>query len=156
MQKPGAKGLADLKIRVAEMGDAGAIAGLMSELGYETRVAEMEMRLEPILKDSAYQTLVAISQGRLCGVVATVCHLSHEHNDVGARIIALVVSKEMRGRGIGGELVRAAEEGLIAKNITRVALNTRFERKDAHEFYEGLGYVKNGFRFVKTLGGLAD
>src|SRR5436305_2674338 len=114
MQPSGDKALTDLKIRMAEMGDAGAIAALMSELGYETRVAEMEMRLEPILKDSAYQTLVAINHGKVCGVIGTVCHLSHEHNDVGARIIALVVNREMRERGIGRELVRAAEQDLIA------------------------------------------
>jgi hypothetical protein len=31
------------------------------------------------------------------------------------------------------------------------AVNTRFERKDAHQFYESLGYTRNGFRFVKNL-----
>jgi hypothetical protein len=32
-----------------------------------------------------------------------------------------------------------------------VAVNTRFERKEAHEFYEKTGYTRNGFRFVKEL-----
>jgi hypothetical protein len=45
----------------------------------------------------------------------------------------------------------AAEKDLAQKNIRRVAVNTRFERKDAHEFYENVGYRRNGFRFVKEL-----
>jgi hypothetical protein len=44
----------------------------------------------------------------------------------------------------------------MARNIDRLAVNTRFEREEAHEFYEKLGYVRNGFRFVKNLPAGAD
>ena len=37
-----------------------------------------------------------------------------------------------------------------ARWLTRIAVNTSFERKDAHAFYERLGYTRNGFRFVKN------
>jgi GNAT superfamily N-acetyltransferase len=148
--------LSDLTIRVAGMGDAASLAGLMCELGYETRTAEMEMRLEPVMRSPAYQTLVAVSDGRVCGMIGTLCQHSYEHNDIGARIIAMVVTEKMRGKGVGSELLRAAEQDLMAKNVNRVALNSRFKREKAHEFYESHGYEKNGFRLVKTLGGLAD
>lgn len=148
--------MAGLTIRAAEVADAAALAALMCELGYETRTADMEMRLETILKDSRYLTLVAVSDGKICGMIGCFCQSSYEHNDPGGRIMALVVSREMRGRGIGGELLRAAERDFLAKNINRIAINTRFERKEAHEFYEKEGYVRNGFRFVKELPGTAD
>ena len=45
---------------------------------------------------------------------------------------------------------------LAGKNIRRVAVNTHFERKEAHEFYEKAGYTRNGFRFVKELPMPAD
>jgi len=32
----------------------------MAKLGYPTRAAEMQMRLEPILQDSRYRTFVAV------------------------------------------------------------------------------------------------
>jgi ribosomal protein S18 acetylase RimI-like enzyme len=143
-------------IRPAEATDAEVLAELMGELGYETRASEMEMRLETILKDPNYQTFVSVSGGKVCGMIGCSVQHSYEHNNVGARILALIVSKSMRGQGVGKELVRAAENDLMAKNISRVALNTRFARKEAHEFYEKLGYEKNGFRFVKTLQGTAD
>ena len=146
----------DLTIRVAELADASALAALMCELGYETRTADMEMRLESILTDARYKTFVAVSTGKICGMIGTFCHYSYEHNDMGGRILALVVGENMRGRGAGRKLVVAAENDFAQRNIRRIALDTRFERKDAHEFYEKFGYAKNGFRFVKNLATAAD
>jgi GNAT superfamily N-acetyltransferase len=148
--------VAELTIRPAELTDFQAIASLMGELGYPTRAAEMQMRLEPILQDSRYRTFVAVRDGKVCGMVGTFCYLSYEHNNVGGRILALVVSEKMRGRGIGRALIAAAEKDFTERNITRVAVNTRFTREDAHQFYESLGYTRNGFRFVKTLLAMAD
>jgi ribosomal protein S18 acetylase RimI-like enzyme len=71
-------------------------------------------------------------------------------------ILALVVSKEVRGRGVGQALIAAAEKDLAQRNIRRVAVLARFERKQAHEFYEKLGYTKNGFRLLKELPMPAD
>jgi ribosomal protein S18 acetylase RimI-like enzyme len=143
-----------ISIRPAEKSDAAALAQLMDELGYPTQPAEMETRLESILNDSHYRTFVATSSGQVCGMIGTCSLYSHEHNDVGGRIMALVVSEKVRGQGVGRELIRTAENDFIGRGIRRIALNTRFHRVDAHRFYEKLGYAKNGYRFVKELEGL--
>ena len=148
--------VAELVIRPAELTDVHSIASLMEELGYPTRAAEMQMRLEPILQDSRYRTFVAVRGGKIAGMIGTFCYLSYEHNNVGGRILALVVTEKMRGHGIGRALVNAAEKDFTERNITRVAVNTRFTREDAHSFYESIGYTRNGFRFVKTLSAMAD
>lgn len=146
----------NVTIRAAEFSDAAILASLMGELGYETRTAKMEMRLEVILKDSRSATLVAVNEGRVCGMIGAQSRYSYEHNGPAGRILALVVTKAMRDRGIGRRLLAAAEENLAARNIRRVAVNTRFERKEAHEFYDRMGYERNGFRFFKNLPGSAD
>jgi GNAT superfamily N-acetyltransferase len=146
----------DLAIRAAELGDADALAALVTELGYKTRNSEMRMRLESILVDPRYRTFVAIKQGRVCGMIGTFCHYSYEYNDPSGRIIALVVASDSRGHGIGRQLIVRAENDFAQRDIRRVAVNTRFERKEAHEFYERLGYTRNGFRFVKNLATAAD
>lgn len=148
--------IVDVVVRKAELADSAALASLMCELGYETRTAEMEMRLEPIIKDSSYRTFVAITGGKVCGMIGTFCYYSYEHNDMGGRIIALVVADGLRRRGIGGELVAAAEQDFAQRNIMRVSLSTRFARESAHTFYENLGYTRTGFRFTKNLSVLAD
>jgi GNAT superfamily N-acetyltransferase len=145
-----------LGIRPAELSDASALAGLMCELGYETRVAEMEMRLDSILTDPRYKTFVAVNEGKICGMIGTVCDHSHVHNNVSGRIIALVVSKTKRRRGVARQLVAVAENDFAERNITRITLTTRFEREGAHQFYENLGYSRNGFRFIKNLPAAAD
>ncbi len=142
----------DLKIRDGKLSDAVELAALMCELGYETTTAEMESRLISILKDPRYKTLVAQIEGRICGMLGTVSASSYLHNDLSGRIIALVVSRESRQRGIGARLITAAEKNFIQRGITRVTLTTRFEREKAHQFYEKLGYARTGFRFAKNLG----
>src|SRR5438128_3449293 len=146
----------DVTIRDAETADAEALADLMTQLGYETRASEMEMRMEAIRVNKNYATFVAVSKGKVCGMIGTFTCYTYEHNSPSARILALVVSEKMRGRGVGRALIDAAEKDLARKNISRIAVNTRFERKDAHEFYEKLGYTKNGFRLVKELPMPAD
>jgi GNAT superfamily N-acetyltransferase len=142
---------AELTIRSAQMSDAPSLAALMGELGYKTNCAEMEARLQTILVDSRYRTFVAVSGGEICGMIGTLCLSSYEHNDPSGRILALVVTDRMRGRGVGRQLMAAAEQDFAERNIRRVAVNTHFEREEAHKFYEKFGYAKNGWRFVKTL-----
>ena len=141
----------DLKIREGKLSDAADLAALMCELGYETTSAEMESRLISILKDPRYKTLVALNDDKICGMLATVSASSYLHNDLTGRIIALVVSRESRRRGIGARLIAEAEKNLIQRGITRVTVTARFEREKAHQFYEKLGYARTGFRFAKNL-----
>jgi ribosomal protein S18 acetylase RimI-like enzyme len=141
----------DLTIRDAQPSDAAALAGLMGELGYQTSEAEMQSRLQKILPDPHFSTFVAVDRGRVRGMIGTIACHSFEHNDLGGRILALVVTRESRRSGVARRLIAAAEKDFAQRKITRVAVDTRFERKDAHAFYESLGYTSNGFRFVKNL-----
>jgi ribosomal protein S18 acetylase RimI-like enzyme len=123
----------------------------MCELGYETAGDEMSARLKAILPDARYSTFVARIGQELCGMIGTLTHMSHEHNDLSGKIIALVVSKKHRRSGVGRALIAAAEKDFARRNVTRVTLTTRFEREKAHRFYEALGFSRTGFRFGKNL-----
>jgi ribosomal protein S18 acetylase RimI-like enzyme len=140
-----------LTIRDAKLSDAPALAALMCELGYETSSAEMSRRLKSILSDPRYGTFVAEIDNEIRGMIGTLTHASHEHNDLSGKIIALMVSRKHRHSGIGRMLIEAAEKDFANKNITRISLTTRFEREEAHQFYEALGYLRTGFRFGKNL-----
>ena len=140
-----------LTIRDVKLTDAAALAELMCELGYETTESEMRMRMERIANDERYRTIVAVCDGKVCGMIGTLTSLSFEHNDPGGRILALATVSTMRRRGIGRAQIVSAEKDFAERGITRVALNTRLTREDAHKFYESLGYERNGWRFVKQL-----
>ena len=142
---------ANVRIRAAKLSDAPELAALMCELGYETASDEMRVRLKSILPNACYSTFVAKIGKELCGMIGTLTHTSHEHNDLSGKIVALVVSKEQRRGGVGRALIAAAEKDFTRRNVTRLTLTTRFERHEAHRFYEALGYSRTGFRFAKNL-----
>ena len=123
----------------------------MCELGYTTTPEEMHLRLKSILPNSAYKTLVAIIEDRICGIIGTFIYSSYEHNDFSGRIVTLVIAKTLRRYGIGRALIEAAEKDFAQRGISRIAVNTRLVRKAAHRFYQALGYERNGYRFVKML-----
>jgi ribosomal protein S18 acetylase RimI-like enzyme len=104
------EGDVDLTIRHAQPGDAAVLAQLMCELGYETTTAEMSQRLKSILSDPRYSTIVAEIDDKLCGMIGTLTHVSHEHNDRSGKVIALVVSDKQRRSGVGRALITAAEK----------------------------------------------
>jgi ribosomal protein S18 acetylase RimI-like enzyme len=141
----------DIALREARPNDARQLAGLMCELGYETTTAQMKARLRRILSNSRYRTFVAEADNELCGMIGMLIYPSYEHDDLSGRILALVVSAKARRRGMGRKLVAAAEKEFVRNGVRRVAVNTRLTRKEAHRFYEALGYQRNGFRFVKQL-----
>ena len=138
-------------IRDPKLTDASALAALVCELGYKTTPAEMRRRLKSILDDVNYRTLVAEVDGKVCGMIGTLAYASYEHNDPSGRILAVVTLANARRRGIGRALIASAEKAFVQKAVTRVSLDTRLTRKDAHQFYESLGYERNGWRFVKQL-----
>src|SRR5262249_23746865 len=146
----------DITTRAPEAVDMEALADLMTQLGYETRTSEMEMRMEAISANKNYATFVAVSGGKVCGMIGTATRYTYEHNSPSAAILALIVSETMRGRGVGEALIAVAENDLAKKNIRRLAVYTHFRRARAHEFYERLGYTKNGFRLIKELPMSAD
>ena len=123
----------------------------MCELGYQTTSVEMCRRLQAISSNPLCRTFVAEIQDEICGMIGTLTHASHEHNDLSGKIIALVVSETQRRSGVGLALIAEAEKDFARRNVTRITVTTRFEREAAHQFYETLGYSRTGFRFAKNL-----
>jgi GNAT superfamily N-acetyltransferase len=116
----------------------------------------METRLKSILADTRYGTFVAASDDGICGMIGTLTHLSHEHNGLSGKILALVVSEKHRRGGVASALIAAAEKDFVKRKVMRVTLTTRFMREEAHRSYETSGYSKTGFRFAKNLASLPD
>ena len=138
-------------IRPAEESDAPPLAELMTQLGYQTTAEEMRERLLFILPHGDFATFVAVEENEVCGMIGLSASIGYEHNDRTGRIMALVVHERMRGRGIGRALLAAAEDYFARARVVRVVLTSRFTREKAHAFYESLGYVRTGLRFMKEL-----
>ena len=58
----------------------------------------------------------------------------------------VVVAAELRGKGLAGELIFAAENEARVKNVTRALLEVRESNAAAISLYERYGFSKMGFR----------
>ena len=86
-------------------------------------------------------TYVAELDGRIVGtfMLTFIRHLLRQGSLV-AQIEAVRVEKSLRGRGLGAEMMRWAIEEARRRGCSRVQLTTNNARKDAHRFYERLGF----------------
>lgn len=142
---------AGLGIRDAVIGDAEQVAKLITELGYPTPFEAMRDRLTMILADPNYATFVADTGGDVVGVAGATLSRYYEKDGLYSRLVVLVVSSTARGLGIGGQLVQAVERWSTTKGAREVVVNSGLHRGEAHHFYEGCGYARTGFRFVKQM-----
>jgi GNAT superfamily N-acetyltransferase len=136
-----------LEIRAARAKDARFLSGLLHEIGFPPSAREITERMKG-MRGSA---LVAVSGGKVVGLVTTnIMPVLHRPTAVG-RLSALVVSKRVRGKGIGRALVRAAEKLLEERGCELAEVTSNFRLKDAHSFYKHLGYETTSLRFKKVL-----
>lgn len=138
-------------IREATLDDARAIAALITALGYPTNAGDMRSRLEGLLGDPVYATFVAELGGEVAGVAGACTARFYEKNGLYARLVALVVSEDSHGKGVGAALVRAVERWANTKGAIEIFLNSGVQREGARRFYEKLGYRVTGVRFSKEL-----
>lgn len=101
--------------------------------------------------DSRYRTFVADIDGDVVGFVTTVEALSINLPNGYIKINGLAVLPEYRRRGIGKMLMVRVEELAKERGVSFIGLASGFQRTEAHEFYEHLGYEKLSFWFRKRI-----
>ena len=143
--------MSQVQIRQATIADAGAVAGLLGQLGYPTEIAEVPQRIERMMGNHRAAVLLAQRGDTVVGL-ATVHVLSvlNRPRDV-AWLTALVVDESVRGSGVGRRLVEAVEEFARQSGCERLSVTTQEHRADARRFYARMGWEPTGRRFGKTV-----
>jgi len=144
---------AKIQVRRAALRDAERLAELSSQLGYPSTPGEVKSRLQRIRgHDGHFVGVAEIEDGRVVGWIhACVSHLIESNPR--AEIGGLVVDEAWRGSGVGKLLMQHAEDWARSKRLEAVYLRSNVIRKDAHRFYERLGYnnIKTQRAFLKML-----
>jgi GNAT superfamily N-acetyltransferase len=138
-------------IREAVTEDVAAMARLLDELGYPTRAQQVAGRFKRLQADPDTRVFVAVFDGQVVGLAAAHIMQPLEHDEPWCELIALVVTKAQRGKGIGRSLVAAVESEARARRCGGMVLGSGAWRPDAHTFYGQLGYKETGTRFKKRL-----
>ena len=140
-----------VSVRDARASDAEVLAKLCAQLGYPAEAAAVPARLARLNASGGARALVATQGGDVVGL-ATV-HLRHtlNHEAPLAQLSLLVVDETRRATGVGRALVAAVEAWAREQGCHRVVVTTALRRSDAHAFYERVGYVHTGRRYVKDF-----
>lgn len=139
-----------VRVRRATPDDATEVARLLTQLGYPVSADELRARW-PEWEAQGNIALVGSTADTLSGVCTLhVTRVLHRPKPVG-RITALVVDESERGRGVGGQLVRASEAELTRAGCGMLEITSNVKRVEAHAFYERLGYEKTSVRLFKPL-----
>ena len=141
------------KIRACMPEDAAAVSALLGELGYSVSPQQAAERIPQLDKTGSDPIFLAISEGRVAGVLA--CHFCRmlQYPDPVMRVTAVVVDRQARRLGIGKLLMQHAEALAAARGCEFVELTSATTRAEAHAFYRSIGYEPNSLRFRKSVAG---
>jgi ribosomal protein S18 acetylase RimI-like enzyme len=139
-------------IRSATEDDIPSLAELSGELGYETTTEEVKARFEFLKGKSDHGIYVAEEAGAVLGFISFERY-DTLYMDSGLNLTGLVVSKEARNKGIGRQLLEAAEKYAAEKGLKFLRLNSGAQRLEAHRFYRNRGFdnEKDSKRFFKAI-----
>lgn len=141
------------EIRNARIDDAEAICCICSDdLGYPCSRALVESKLKH-LSQAREAVFVALADGKnIAGYIHIETYDTLYFETMG-NILGLAVKSDYRRKGIGKALLMEAEDWAMRHNIHHIRLNSGISRKEAHAFYQKLGYdgEKEQLRFIKKI-----
>jgi predicted N-acetyltransferase YhbS len=133
-----------ISIRRMETHDASSVATLITELGYQRNLEDVEQWIESLTHAETQIAFVACLDEQVVGWI----EVSVEHRLQSAPfalIGGLVVKDGYRNHKIGLRLCECAEEWTWGRGLSTLRVTSRSTRTDAHRFY-----LKNGYGLVKT------
>jgi glucosamine-phosphate N-acetyltransferase len=142
-----------LQIRSCNPGDFTSIFVLFGQLWPDLKLDENALHsvYTRALSSGTQHLIVGVLNDRIVGF----CSLSVKNNFWKAGCIGnvdeLVVDKNHRGQGIGKKLMRRIEEIAISNQCKQIELDSAFHRKEAHLFYENIGFKSRAYLFTKPL-----
>ena len=145
-----------LTIRQATLGDMPHILALISQPDMSPGTSFSDQRASELFKtitETPFHRLYAVeSDSSIVGTFALIAiqQLSHQ----GAKSIVIediVVKTDMQGEGIGKRIMQFAVEEAKSLGCYKMILSSGNARKQAHKFYKGLGFKRDGIRFTLNL-----
>ena len=129
----------EFTLRAATAADVPAITKLSEELGYPLDEDVVRRRIAHLLVLPEHGIIVAELDRVVCGWVHVHAHRSLVSGER-ADIYGLVVSRDVRRRGVGRMLMAEAERWARERGLELVVLRSNVQRSESHAFYPAVGY----------------
>src|SRR5438270_13437136 len=125
------------KMRVHQ---AQAIQRLSIQLGYACSLEETQNNIQSITASKNDCAFVAVTANEIIAWVHGFVTYRIESNPF-VEIAGLVVDENFRGKGVGKALVNRVKEWSIEAGVATLRLRSNVKRKEAHRFYEHIGFT---------------
>jgi len=119
--------------------DADWIASLLSEEGYPAGGSDIVRRLERFAEIGSSVRIAERGEDRL-GFVAVHLMPRFEHDDLVARVIAMVVDPAVRARGVGRALLGEVERLAAESGAAFIEATAGHHRREARRLFESAGF----------------
>ena len=127
-------------LRTAQRGDAGAVAALSAQLGYDASEEGVRKRLDEIRTQGNGEVFVAVVPPDIVVGWVQVFGLLLVELPPLAELGGIVVDSRYRRIGVGRSLLEAAEQWARQNGLATLRLRSNVQREDAGAFYRRLGY----------------
>lgn len=139
-------------IRLAVSADQPEIYSLICALEETTFPQEMfAWGFYTMLSSASHLLLVAEEEGQIVGLLHLWMEFQLHHCGTVAEIMELIVSREVRSKGIGAALLKAAREQAIQHHCIQFEVTSNQKRKQAHRFYQREGLEQTHIKLTEAL-----
>ena len=143
-------------IRTVQIKDAGQIRDLCHQaLGYDSTLEKVTAQIDKFNQPDSGHFCFVYEEDQTGNILGDVEAEAYEsiYSDPGLNVLGLAVFPSAQGRGIGRQLMERIETLARTHNYSFIRLSSASHRKEAHVFYEHLGYEGNKTqkRFLKIM-----
>ena len=138
-------------IRTVQVKDAGQIRDLCHQaLGYDSTLEKVAAQIDKFNSPDSDHFCFVYEEDQTGNILG---YVEAEVYESLYSILGLAVFPSAQGRGIGRQLMERVEELAKSKHYAFIRLNSASHRKEAHHFYEQIGYEVNKTqkRFLKIM-----
>ncbi len=147
-----------MNIRTAEINDIPQLCALLQTLFSQevefvsNKKLQVAGLTEIINNPQAGDIVIATEDSRIVGMVNLLYTISTVLGGVVAILEDMVVRSNVRGKGIGSELLKYSFELAKSKGCQRITLLTDNDNESAHRFYQRHGFTRSSMTaFRKSL-----
>ncbi|MCM0592472.1 MAG: GNAT family N-acetyltransferase [Gloeotrichia echinulata IR180] len=142
-------------IRIATREDWPILNYLYADMDGQTPMSSdlAEKILTEITQFPNYQIYLAVEKHQAVGTFSLlyVPTMMHRVYHKFAVLDGVAVSSELRGQGIGTQMVQAALKLSTEAGCYKLMLSSNIKRERAHQFYQSLGFKQHGWSFQCVL-----
>ena len=143
-----------MQIRKLKEDDLVSLAGLYKQFwGESSSLEKMRATFQRLEKNPNYILLVADKQNILVGsVMGIICEELYGNCRPFMVVEDVIVDRYQRRLGIASALMKELEGYAVKHDCNYIIFVTESERREAHRFYESLGYQSDSYKgFKKRL-----